>query len=100
MPIGSVARGFDVNATYTSSLYGKDRIGHTTPDAEISEEYAAQFAPTLNRGALLAMDYQSPQVRPNEFVLPRRKVAAMNATMSKAGDTSRVSNKYNAATVR
>lgn len=28
---------FDINNTYTGNLFGRDRIGHTTPDAEATE---------------------------------------------------------------
>lgn len=46
---------FDINNQYTGSLFGKDRIGHTTPDAEASESlrpwlpvsYAAPWLPSL-----------------------------------------------------
>lgn len=48
---------FDVNNQYTGSLFGRDRIGHTTPDAEATETlrpwlpvpYPAPYLPTLRQ---------------------------------------------------
>lgn len=101
VPIGSVAKGFDLNDRYTGSLFGKDRIGHTTPNAEVSTELLA-YTPTLS-GSLAGGSFVgtaiNDRIRSNEFALPRHKVAATNATMSKAGE-ARLSNKYIASNVR
>ena len=48
---------FDINNTYTGSLFGRDRIGHTTPDAEATEclrpwlpvPYPAPYLPGLRQ---------------------------------------------------
>lgn len=48
---------FDINNTYTGNLFGRDRIGHTTPDAEATEilrpwlpvPYPAPYLPTLRQ---------------------------------------------------
>jgi hypothetical protein len=48
---------FDVNNQFTGNLFGKDRIGHTTPDAEATEtlrpwlplSYPAPWLPTLRQ---------------------------------------------------
>lgn len=48
---------FDINNQYTGSLFGRDRIGHTTPDAEASEilrpwlpvPYPAPYLPALRQ---------------------------------------------------
>lgn len=49
--------GFDVNNQYTGNLFGRDRIGHTTPDAEATEvlrpwlpvPYPAPYLPTARQ---------------------------------------------------
>jgi hypothetical protein len=48
---------FDINNTYTGSLFGRDRIGHTTPDAEATEclrpwlpvPYPAPYLPAIRQ---------------------------------------------------
>lgn len=48
---------FDINNQYTGNLFGRDRIGHTTPDAEATEvlrpwlpvPYPAPYLPTLRQ---------------------------------------------------
>lgn len=48
---------FDVNNTYTGNLFGRDRIGHTTPDAEATEvlrpwlpvPYPAPYLPSIRQ---------------------------------------------------
>lgn len=48
---------FDINNTYTGNLFGRDRIGHTTPDAEATEvlrpwlpvPYPAPYLPGLRQ---------------------------------------------------
>jgi hypothetical protein len=48
---------FDINNQYTGQFFGKDRIGHTTPDAEATEtlrpwlpvSYPAPYLPTLRQ---------------------------------------------------
>lgn len=49
--------GFDINNQYTGNLFGRDRIGHTTPDAEATEvlrpwlpvPYPAPYLPSLRQ---------------------------------------------------
>lgn len=48
---------FDINNQYTGNLFGRDRIGHTTPDAEATEtlrpwlpvSYPAPYLPSLRQ---------------------------------------------------
>lgn len=48
---------FDINNSYTGNLFGRDRIGHTTPDAEATEllrpwltvPYPAPYLPTIRQ---------------------------------------------------
>ena len=48
---------FDINNQYTGNLFGRDRIGHTTPDAEATEclrpwlpvPYPAPYLPTARQ---------------------------------------------------
>src|SRR5271170_5050086 len=48
---------FDINNQYTGNLFGRDRVGHTTPDAEATEclrpwlpvPYPAPYLPTIRQ---------------------------------------------------
>jgi hypothetical protein len=54
---GETTVAFDLNNQYTGKLFGKDRVGHTTPDLELSEvkrpwlpvPYPAPYLPALRQ---------------------------------------------------
>lgn len=84
--------GLSSNDQYKGNLFGKDRIGHTTPSAEMFLT-AQAAAPSL-----LVSD-----IHPNEFALPTtriaKKMSVNNVSISRSGVANN-STSYNASTVR
>lgn len=85
---GGVAGG----AAFAGSLFGRDRIGHTTPDARVHPNEMVFTAsagndklPTLHNQAVSRLG---------------TKKSSSNVSMSRSGVVSKSSSSYNAATVR
>jgi len=92
---------------YTGNLYGRDRVGHTAPDAEVhlAGGAAMSFDDTAAELSLMLPTLNSDiKVRPNEMTLPVARVASKSAAnlanYSRISVPSKSSNSYNAATVR
>lgn len=90
----------NLNNGYTGVLFGKDRIGHITPDAEFGEPISEAWLPANEMvlpSNMVANFMPASGGSPIARVSPK-KLAVSN--ISRAGAVTKASTTYNAASLR
>ena len=74
------------------TLFGRDRIGHTTPDAQVHPNEMVFLASASND--------KMPSLHNQAMSRVAKKLSVSNTSISRSGVATNSSSSYNAATVR